>query len=41
MESWILAAVVLAVLGIGSVTRLRRSRRANAQKDEKNIYPLW
>ena len=41
MEWWILAAVILAVLGIGGGVRLMRSRRANAQKDEKNIYPLW
>jgi hypothetical protein len=38
MEWWILAGVVIALLGVAAFGRLRR---AKAAKDTKNIYPLW
>jgi len=41
MEWWILAGVILALSGVAVVARLRKTRRANAQKETKNIYPLW
>ncbi len=41
MEWWILAGVVLALSATAAFTRLRKSRRATAEKETKNIYPLW
>ena len=41
MEWWILAGVIIALSGVGVVVRLRKSRRANAQKETDSIYPLW
>ena len=41
MELWILLFVLLAVLAAGAAVRLRNSRRRRADKETKNIYPLW
>ncbi len=41
MEFWILLGLLLAVIGVGAITRLRQSRRRKAEKETKNIYPLW
>jgi hypothetical protein len=41
MEWWILTGVIVALLGVAVVVRLRKTRGANAQKETKNIYPLW
>jgi hypothetical protein len=41
LELWLLLALVIAALATGTVTRLRRSRRAADKKETGNIYPLW
>jgi len=41
MEWWILAGVVVVLSATVALTRLRKSRRVNAEKETKNIYPLW
>lgn len=41
MEWWILGGVVLALSATAALTRLRKSRRVPAEKETKNIYPLW
>ncbi|HEX3525359.1 MAG TPA: hypothetical protein VHT52_25125 [Stellaceae bacterium] len=41
MEWWILSGLAVAVLAVGALTRLRRSRRRQAHKLAQNIYPLW
>ena len=41
MEWWILLALTVAVLGVGAVTRVRKSRRPEPERETKNIYPLW
>ena len=41
MEWWILLGLAAAVLGIGVVTRVRKSRRPEPERETKNIYPLW
>jgi hypothetical protein len=41
MEWWILFGLAAAVLGVGAVTRIRKSRRSEPEIETKNIYPLW
>lgn len=41
MEWSIIAGLVLAVLAVAVAGRLRRPRRARAERDGKTIYPLW
>ena len=41
MELWILLGLVLAAVGLGVATRLRKARRRADDKETKNIYPLW
>ena len=41
MELWIVLGLVVVALGIGAVSRLRRSRRPSPAEETKNIYPLW
>lgn len=41
MELWILLFVLLALLMVGGVLRLRNARRRRADRETKNIYPLW
>jgi hypothetical protein len=41
MEWWILLGLAAAVLGIGAVTRIRRPRRPEPERETNNIYPLW
>lgn len=41
MEWWILSGLAAAVLAVGALTRLRRSRRRQAREPAHNIYPLW
>jgi hypothetical protein len=41
MEWWILSGLAVAVFAVGVLTRLRRSRRRQAQEPAQNIYPLW
>jgi hypothetical protein len=41
MEWWILLGLASAVLGIGAVTRIRRPRRPESERETETIYPLW
>ncbi len=41
MEWWILLGLAVTVLGIGIVSRVRKSRRREPEREAKNIYPLW
>jgi hypothetical protein len=41
MELWIVLGLIVAAAGIGVVARFRRSARRRAEKETKNIYPLW
>jgi hypothetical protein len=41
MEWWILTGLVLAGAVATAVVRLRRGRRARAETETRNIYPLW
>jgi hypothetical protein len=41
MEWWIIAGLVLAAAVAGVLGRIRKSRRAAAERDVKTIYPLW
>jgi hypothetical protein len=41
MEWWILGGVLLASAAAIAVKRLRHGRRARAEPETKNIYPLW
>ena len=41
MEWWILLGLAVAVLGIGAVARMKKSRRPGSEHETKNIYPLW
>ncbi|MGH7046373.1 MAG: hypothetical protein ACREE2_08275 [Stellaceae bacterium] len=41
MEIAILLGLLLAVIGVGIVSRLRRSRRRKARPHTDTIYPLW
>ena len=41
MEWWILLGLAAAVLGIGAVTRIRRLRRPEPERETNDIYPLW
>lgn len=41
MEWWILSGLAIVVLGIGFLSRIRKSRRREPDEETKNIYPLW
>ena len=41
MEWWLLLGVVIAVLAVGAVIRMRRTRVQKSRQETGNIYPLW
>ncbi len=41
MEWWILAGLAVAGAAAVAVLRLRAGRRADPEREGKNIYPLW
>lgn len=41
IELWILLGIAAAALGIGVVSRIRKSRRREPEGEADNIYPLW
>jgi hypothetical protein len=41
MEWWIIAGLGLAVVAVGAINRMRKTRRGAGEGDGNSIYPLW